>query len=103
MIRALLLCAGLIAMTCVGRAQTPTLPDQSKGGGPKVQTICSDADTFAKAVKVLKLPFVKDAKNMPYGDIVGPELQPKLREVYNLAPQFFKGQLCELTGIFITR
>ena len=83
-----------------------------------VNTDCSDADDFFKRIKVLKSsydPSLPGQYQPPDGQIKTPpsgappdnpynlrqEIEDDLKAAYNNAPEFFKGQLCKLNGIYL--
>src|SRR4051794_17895827 len=72
--QALSLLAVIIGMTSLAQAQITDRPIQGQGAGQQKPfvNLCTvgNADSFADAVKVLKLPFVKDAQHDPQGDPV---------------------------------
>lgn len=93
-----LLCAGLIAVLCVGcvpaPAQQPPLPP------PPVRTACpvvASAGLLPASFRPTNATVTPQA-NGP----APPNMQANLLDAYDAAPDFFKARLCGLNGIFVT-
>jgi hypothetical protein len=99
---ALLLCAGLLAAACFACV----LPYAPSDGRPGITCPFATSNAFADTVTMVSPsnfdPGTATGIPLPGGAIPN-QVHDDLAAAYDLAPQFFKTQLCKLDGVFIAQ
>ena len=109
MIRALVLVAAglltLIGAACT-RPASPPAPGPTSGTLWHRANLCSDAASFVKSIRIMNTVYDPSSLADPPRDELAkltPEQMADLQSAYELAPSYFRTELCQLDGVLLDR